>query len=103
MVYNWFWFDFWKKKHMQHELIRKVKLLAVVSMKWLNDMRNIYPVGKHMLKVSNRNTRSNCEICSKLTIKTPEWSRWYGSGVFIFNFEHISYLDLVFLLLTLSR
>ena len=34
------------RKNMQHELIRKVKLLAVVSMKWLNDMRNIYPVGK---------------------------------------------------------
>ena len=25
-----------------------------------------------MFKVKNENTRSRCEICSKLTIKTPE-------------------------------
>ena len=25
-----------------------------------------------MFKVNNRNTRKKCEICSKLTIKTPE-------------------------------
>ena len=25
-----------------------------------------------LLKVNNRNTRTRCEICSKLTIKTPE-------------------------------
>ena len=44
-----------------------------------------------------------CEICSKLTIKTPEQRQWRRSGVFIVNFEHISHLVLVFLLLTLSR
>ena len=26
----------------------------------------------YLLKVNNRNTRAMCEICSKLTIKTPE-------------------------------
>ena len=42
--------------------------------------------------------------CSKLTIKTLEqWRLWRRSGVFIVNFEHISHLVLVFLLLTLSR
>ena len=30
----------------------------------------------------------NCEICSKLTIKTPERRQW-RSGVFIVNFEYI--------------
>ena len=30
------------------------------------------PVGNYMFKVSNRNTRTRCEMCSKLTIKTPE-------------------------------
>ena len=30
------------------------------------------PVGIYLLKVNNRNTRTRCEICSKLTIKTPE-------------------------------
>ena len=29
-----------------------------------------------LFKVSNRNTRTMCEICSKLTIKTPEQSHW---------------------------
>ena len=51
-----------------------------------------------MFKVNNRNTRRRCEICSKLTIKTPE-----RRHVFIVNFKHISHLVLVFLLLTLSR
>ena len=53
-----------------------------------------------LLKVNRRNTR--CEICSKLTIKTPKRRQWRRSGVFILNFEHISRLVLVFLLLTLN-
>ena len=30
------------------------------------------PAGNYMFQVNNRNTRTRCEICSKLTIKTPE-------------------------------
>ena len=30
------------------------------------------PVGNYMFKVNHRNPRLMCEICSKLTIKTPE-------------------------------
>ena len=30
------------------------------------------PVGDYMFKVNNRTTRTRREICSKLTIKTPE-------------------------------
>ena len=30
------------------------------------------PAGNYMFKVNNRNTRTKCEVCSKLTIKTPE-------------------------------
>ena len=60
----------------------------------------IDPIGIYIFKVNNRNTRTRCEICSKLTIKnqinTPP-------GVFIGNFEHISHLVLLFLFLTLSR
>ena len=33
-----------------------------------------------------------CEICSKLTIKTPKRRHWRRFGVFIINFEHISHL-----------
>ena len=58
----------------------------------------VHPAGNCMLKVNNRNNRKWCEICSKLTIKTPDlFTR------FIVNFEHISHLFLMFLLLTLSR
>ena len=53
--------------------------------------------------VHEGNTRKRCEICSKLTIKTPELRQRSLSGVFIVNFEHISHLFLVFLLLTLNK
>ena len=59
-------------------------------------------MGIYQLKVNNRNTRSRCEICSELTIKTPERDDWRRSGIFIVNFEHISHIVLVFLLLTLN-
>ena len=42
------------------------------------------------------------EICSKLTIKTPEQRNRHRSGVVIVNFEQISQIALVFLLLTLT-
>ena len=57
-----------------------------------------YPGSTYLFKVNNRNTKKICKICSKFAIKTPE-----RSGVFIVNFELISHLGLVFLLLTLNR
>ena len=62
-----------------------------------------FPACNYMFKVNSRNTRTRCEIYSELTIKTPEWHHCRRSGVFIVNFEHISHLLLVLLLLTLSR
>ena len=38
--------------------------------------RYFYPAGNYMFKVNNRNTRTRCEICSKLTIKTPKRRHW---------------------------
>ena len=63
-----------------------------------NGFKKIYsqplnPAGNYLFKVNNRNTIARCEICSKLTIKIPAYV----------NFEHISHLVLVFLLLPLSR
>ena len=55
-----------------------------------------------MFKVTNRNTRTRCEIYSKLTIKIPERRHWCRSGIFVVNFEHISHLVLVYLLLTFN-
>ena len=47
-----------------------------------------------MFKVGNRNTTKRCEICSKITIKTPKRRQWRCSGVSIVNYEHISHLFL---------
>ena len=56
-----------------------------------------------LTKVSNRNTRGKrYEICSKLSIKTPERRHWHRSSVFIVIFEHMSYFVLVILLLSLN-
>ena len=61
-----------------------------------------FPAGIYLFKVNNRNTRTRSETCSKLTIKkTLEWCR--RSGAFFVNFEHISHLVLMFLLLTLKK
>ena len=54
-------------------------------------------------KLSMVDTRTRRAVWSELSIKTPERSQWSRSGVFIVNFEHISHLVLVFLLLALSR
>ena len=65
---------------------------------------NIYTIknsltSNHLFIVNNSYTRKRCEICSNLAIKTPKWS----STIFVVDFEHISHLFLVFLLLTLNK
>ena len=37
-----------------------------------NQDKDPFSFGNYMFKVNNRNTRTRCKICSKLTIKTPE-------------------------------
>ena len=55
--------------------------------RWQN--RNyVNPTSIYLLKVSNRNTRKSCEVCSELTIKRPERHR-RRPGVFIINFGSI--------------
>ena len=61
-----------------------------------------FPVDIYLFKVNNRNTRARCEIYSTSTIKTSERRHWRCFFVFIVNFEHISHLVVVFLLLTLK-
>ena len=61
-------------------------------------------VQTYLFKVSKSNARKIGEICSQLTVKTPEWNHWCCSGIFvvffltyfkpfsnasIVNFEHI--------------
>ena len=52
-----------------------------------NENRN--PTSNNMLKVNNRNTRAKCDICSKLTTKTPE--RRHHGGVLLLVKLHAIY------------
>ena len=88
------------------KLVSNVNLKAVNYSRKKSYLRYLtgyrMPVGIYLLKVNIRNTRTKCEICSNLTIKTPERRHWRRSGIFIVNFEHISHLVLALLLLTLN-
>ena len=78
------------KQQMKHNRTNKFTL---------NGADKVHFTVIYLPKVNNRNTRTRCEICSKLTIKTPQRCHWRRSGVLIVDFEHISHLVLVFLLL----
>ena len=80
-------------------------ILSLKSIRCLKASEELFLIsaGNYMLKVNNRSTRERCEIYSKLAIKIPERRHWRHSSVLIVNFEHISHLPLVFLLLTLRR
>ena len=95
------------------------KLLCESTFEWesINIQKCMYPAGNYMIKVNNRNTRKRWEICSKLPIKIPEWRPVLSEnvrnqtfpkgvlrhfGVFLINFEYISHLVWVFLLLTFN-
>ena len=44
----------------------------------------------YLFKVNNRDTNKSCEICSKLTIKTPERRHWYFfSSIFVGDIEQV--------------
>ena len=59
----------------------------------------LVPADNYMFKFNNRN-KTKCQICLKLTIKKPKRRQWRRSGAFVVNFEHITHLVLMFLLLT---
>ena len=45
----------------------------------------LFQASIYLLKANNRNTRTTCKICSKLTIKTPE--RWHWG---VANFKQLN-------------
>ena len=68
-----------------------------------NGIEYMHPANIYLFNTKNRNIRKRCEICSKLTIKTPDRRLWHCSGIFIINFECILHFFQVFLLLTLTK
>ena len=85
--------SYWERSALSH-LIRV--LLNILSQHHLINagpkVVPMNPANNYMFKVNNKNTRSRCEICSKLTIKTPERRHENDVNGFV----------LVFLLLTLN-
>ena len=77
-----------------------INILKIKASFWLIFL---YPPDIYLIEVNNGNTRTVCKICSKLTIKTPEWSQWRRVGVFVVNFQQILHIVLVFALLILNK
>ena len=109
---NW-WVQLGITRHAQNCLKMMNFKLFILKLKFLHSIFQIYsqifwsailkeginPAGIYLSKVHNKNTRTMFEICSKL--KAPERRRC--CGIFIVNFEQISPVILVFLLLTLNK
>ena len=74
--------------------------------KWSQDLDNLEPLKNLdspasicLFKVNNENTRTMCEIFSKLIVRTLERRHWLHPG----NFEQILHIALMLSLLTLNR
>ena len=96
------WWKYWKLysslSFSCNPSLSDLSHFLIYSLLFENNLANIY-----LFKFNSTNTKRRCEICSKLPIKTREPRQWRRSRVFIVKFEDISYLFLVFLLLTLSK
>ena len=79
------------------------KPLISVEVSSFGRSHTTYPANSYLFKVNNRNIRKRYEIYPKLTIKRPKQPHWYHSDACTVNFEYISHLFLVFLLLTLNK
>ena len=51
------------------------------------------PANIYLFKVNNRNTKRRCEICSKLTIKTPERLHFFSVSVADFGQVNVGWKD----------
>ena len=76
-IYIWTWYQ--KRFDRVYKCMSQEKLLQEI----VNDIPN----GNYIFKANNRNTRTRCKICSKLTVMAPERRQLTP----IFNFEHISH------------
>ena len=96
-----FFYIYWQLKVVDSRHICGLRSLCFIT------RANLNPAGNYMFKVNNRNTRTRCEICSKLTIKTPNNTKWGRKTslkpLFVFekalhevkaNGQRLSFLDL---------
>ena len=90
--------SFWKNPENRNFRI-SLNLEAVLGVTPLS----LFPADIYLSELTMETPEQSVEICLKLTITTPERRQWRRPDIFIINFEHISNLLLVFLLLPLIR
>ena len=77
----------WVRKYFLWKVIVKYSILGnqMETSFWFQEFqRFLWNLGgTYLLKSNNRNNRTRCEICSKLTIKKPEQRQWCRSGVLL--------------------
>ena len=81
-----------------HIISRRYCHNRCVWLNWKLDQTSIC-----LFNVDNGDTRTMCQICSKLTIMSPERHQWCRSGVFIVKLEQTSHIDMLLQLLTLNK
>ena len=59
-------------KYFRCDIFPKLAILKQIFLFNLLIVTKNFQAVIYLLKVNNRNARTRCEICSKLTIKTPE-------------------------------
>ena len=84
LILEIYWRKFWLDNSRDHSFSTLAKLICA------------YPVGIYLLKVNNRNSRTRCEIRSKLTIKITERRHWrkrtyfsFCSSISVVNFDYV--------------
>ena len=72
----WFWSHLLKKSLIENFIFCPVGMICIlqicitkIQLILLPEIDRIDQAGIYLLKANNRNTRTRCEICSKLTIK----------------------------------
>ena len=63
----------------------------------LSCQKQVFAAGICFLKVNNRNTKTRCEICSKLTIKAPKRRHWCRKLFECKKFRRQEFLSLLML------
>ena len=55
-------------------------------------LSSLVPADIYLFKVNNGDNRTICEICSRLTMQRAEKCQWRHFGIFLVNFEQISFI-----------
>ena len=69
-------FNFYLALHKKKFSIKNFFILcAVWDLVWVRNSKLvvIFPANNYLFKINGRNTKKGSELCSKLTIKKPEW------------------------------